>query len=130
MAIEKTSDGKYSVGGRTFNTADEAIAFDAGQNAPPPGPRAPAYQMPNETPSSGFSLWWLVLIIPVALFLLMLVIGAMAGPPSERSQARSAIDLCWTEQKRKSFDPGTQRFIAGTCEMMEREFQKKYGVAP
>lgn len=120
-------DGTYSVAGRVFQSADEAIAYDAGQRQPREDIGAAAR---SEARPGGFSLWWLVLIIPVALFLLMLVIGSIAGPPDDRAQARGAIDLCWAEQKRKSLDPGSQRFIAGTCEMMERQFREKYGVAP
>lgn len=44
--------------------------------------------------------------------------------------ARLAIELCWKEQFSKSLDPGTQRFIAGSCEMMEREFRAQHNVAP
>lgn len=51
-------------------------------------------------------------------------------PPSEKARARDAIDLCWKEQSRKSLDPGSARFVAGACELMEDQFRQKYGVNP
>ena len=68
--------------------------------------------------------------IPVAGFLLLLVIGSNAGPPSAKSKARQAIELCWSEQGRKSLDPGTARIIAGVCENLEADFLRQYGVKP
>lgn len=50
--------------------------------------------------------------------------------PQPKEQDRRAIDLCWEEQKRKSLDPQQQRFIAGACELMERNFTQKYGQRP
>ena len=75
--------------------------------------------------------WWLW--IPLGLVAAFLLFGALVGNTPEgqaKSQERRAIELCWDEQKRKSLDPGTQRFVASTCEMMERKFQEKYGVKP
>lgn len=74
-------------------------------------------------------LAWIV-GVPVGLFILMLIIGALSGPPSEKSNARAAISTCWSEQQRKSATPGEQRFIAGACEQMERDFEVKYRAKP
>lgn len=75
--------------------------------------------------------WWLW--VPLGLVGAFLMFGAMVGnspEAQEKSQARSAIDLCWSEQKRKSLDAGAQRFVAGACEMMENKFAQKYGHRP
>lgn len=75
--------------------------------------------------------WWLW--VPLSLVIAFLSFGAIVSnspEAREKARARSSIDICWEEQKRKSFDAGTKRFIAGTCELMETEFTKKYGVRP
>jgi hypothetical protein len=57
--------------------------------------------------------WWLW--ASLSLFAAFLGFGAVIGSSPEskqRARARDAIDLYWEEQKRKSFDAGTQRFIA------------------
>jgi hypothetical protein len=38
--------------------------------------------------------------------------------------------LCWEQQSRKSLDPGSARFVASTCENMERDFRGKYNLNP
>ncbi|SFQ62131.1 hypothetical protein SAMN05216567_12259 [Variovorax sp. OK605] len=133
MAVVKLADGTYRVDDRIFPDADEAIAYDGLRNA---GTESPV-EVPEDSPQpvvvaarSGFSLWWLVLIIPAGLFLLVFAIGALSGPPSERQIERLAIELCWKEHSSKAQDPGTQQFIAGSCKMMESEFRAKYGVDP
>jgi len=45
----------------------------------------------------------------------------------EKWRAKETIDLCWEDQGRKSHTPATARFVAGTCEMLEREYLEKYG---
>ena len=83
--------------------------------------------------SKPASKWWLVIVIPLLLFALLFVFGLMSkNDPAfqAKSSARRAIELCWDEQKRKSLDPGSQRFIAGACEKMERDFVQQYGVNP
>jgi len=139
VTVVKLPDGRYRVDDRIFSEADEAIAYDglrsAGTESLADSTQATLQPVvaaggATTTARSGFSLWWLILIIPGGLFLLVFVIGALSGPPSERQTARLAIELCWKEQSSKSLDPATQRFIAGSCEMMEREFRAKYGVDP
>jgi len=75
--------------------------------------------------------WWLW--IPLSLGAAFLIFGAIVGrspEAKEKAQARHAIDLCWEEQKRKSLDSGTQRFVAGACEALETRFIQKYGYRP
>lgn len=62
----------------------------------------------------------------------VLLIQLFNNPSPERDarvRDRAAIDYCWKQQERKSLAPDEQRFIAGACEMMEGDFQKKYGTA-
>lgn len=72
---------------------------------------------------------WVLLGLPVVF----LAFGAFVGntpDAKERSQARDAIALCWSEQGKKSNSAGGAQFIAGACELMERRFVEKYGVKP
>ena len=64
----------------------------------------------------------------VALFVVMMIIGANADP--EKQKQRDAIALCWKEQERKSLTPGAARSIAGVCEKMENDFRAKWRVNP
>lgn len=72
--------------------------------------------------------WWKWLIgVPVGGFLLLMLIGSCTGTPSSRaskSSQRSAIELCWQEQAKKSNTPDQARFIAGACEKMETDARK------
>jgi hypothetical protein len=72
--------------------------------------------------------------LPIAAIALLMAIGALMKAtdyqPSEKSQARSTIDFCWSEQSKKSNDPATARLMASQCERMESEFKTKYGVNP
>lgn len=71
-----------------------------------------------------------MIIIGSIFSLLVLLVMCRSGDASEKGDARRAIELCWKEQSRKSFDPATARFVAGACEMMEKEFKAKYRVEP
>lgn len=85
---------------------------------------------PAATQSQGGGGWWKWLLgVPVGGFILLMIIGSCAADPAKQSE-RSAIDLCWQEQKRKSLDPGSARFVAGACERMEANFLAKHGVRP
>lgn len=78
-------------------------------------------------------VWPWIIGVPVAFFVAFMIFGAiLAGSPEgkAKSQARDAISLCWKQQSDKALDPSTQRFVASTCEKMERDFRKKYGVDP
>jgi hypothetical protein len=79
------------------------------------------------------SVWKWVLGIPVLGFAALLIFGAyLSNTPEgqERANSRAAIELCWSEQGRKSNTPGSSRFIAGACEKMERDFREKWGTSP
>lgn len=83
------------------------------------------------TPGKSSSIWWLwVLAIPASVFLALMVIAVVDPSTGEKSDARSAIALCWDEQGRKSNAPGVARFVAGACERMESDFRVRYGVSP
>ena len=79
------------------------------------------------------SIWPWVVGVPFALFLAFLLFGAAVGSTPEAKQkahARDAIQYCWDRQATKSLDPSTQRFVAATCESMEKKFRDDYGVDP
>lgn len=73
-------------------------------------------------------LAWL-LSIAAALFVLIMVIGTLNDDP-EKTAKRHAIEHCWSEQERKSLDPASARFVAGACESLEAQFEKRYGHRP
>lgn len=75
--------------------------------------------------------WWLW--VPLGLFAFVMAVGSVGSDSPEwkaKSAERDAIKLCWEDQKRKSFDPATARFVAGACEMMEKTYTQRYGSAP
>lgn len=74
--------------------------------------------------------WWLW--IPLGLVGAFFLIGLSSNSPEAEAKfrAREAIDLCWDEQKRKSLDAQSQRFIASACEKMERDFELKFRHKP
>jgi uncharacterized protein (UPF0212 family) len=78
--------------------------------------------------------WWLwVPLGLVALLFVFVVFVVVVGNSTEvtaKGNARRAIGSCWKEQKRKSLEPSMQRFVASTCEMMEKKFTEEYGVNP
>lgn len=87
----------------------------------------------EESKQEKSSVWKWLLGVPVGAFVLMMVIGSCAGntPDGKAKQAsRDAISFCWSEQARKSLDPGAARFAAGTCEKMESDYRAKWGRNP
>lgn len=82
-------------------------------------------------PSTGEGKW-----IAGALVLIVVLVFAFgaqnANSPEakEKWRQRGAIEMCWSEQKRKSLGAGEQQFIAGACEKMEADFVRRYGSRP
>lgn len=75
--------------------------------------------------------WWLW--VPLGAVAAFFALGAMESSTPEgraRSTERRAIELCWKEHERKSFDASTKQFVAGACERMETDFRAKWGVNP
>ena len=72
-------------------------------------------------------IWPWIVLTPLALFLAMLVIGALSGPPSEKDRARAAIDLCWKDFDDPLASIETKRFVRGACQMMIDKFESTYG---
>lgn len=95
---------------------------------------APPLAKPSASPPARSARIWLWIVgVPVGLFVLTMIAGSIrANSPEgrQRSMERRAIELCWDEQKRKSLEPGTQRFVAGACERMEEEFRRQHGTSP
>ena len=83
-----------------------------------------------KAPRSGLSWWAWIPIAAICLFALVMVIGSQSPQADEKFMAREAIKVCWDDQSKKSTAPDVGRFIASTCEMMERRFRDKYGVSP
>jgi quinol-cytochrome oxidoreductase complex cytochrome b subunit len=69
----------------------------------------------------------------VGAFVVFMIVGTIIGSSPEaqqRQKERDAIAFCWTEQARKSNTPAQARFVAGACELMERQFREKHGLSP
>jgi hypothetical protein len=76
-----------------------------------------------------------VVVVFLILGVLFLAILMAMNPEDsavtkERRNAQSAIELCWKDYERKSFDPSTKRFIASACEKLESDYKQTYGRAP
>jgi len=72
---------------------------------------------------------FIIIILAVVFFIFSAIVGS-SPEEKEKSQARDAISLCWSDQEKKSNTPGEARFIAGACEKMESDYKTKYGVSP
>lgn len=97
---------------------------------------APGYEPRRRQPpppKKSMGIFPKILLTFAGLFAALVVLGMVVGSTpegKEKAQKRAAIDMCWDEQKRKSLAPGSQRFIAGTCEMMENDFAQRFGHRP
>jgi hypothetical protein len=92
-------------------------AFDRPNTPPPP-------------PHSTRRIWPWFVAAPILAFFAFGFYASNTPEGKARAQARQGIETCWDEQKRKSFSPGEQRFIAGACERMEADFRQRYGASP
>lgn len=133
MRMQRQPEGTYTVDGLKFGSAEEAAAFI--DRNPAPAGAAPARSSEQGVPREqrSASKWPWVMGVPIGLFALFMIYGSIASNTPEgreKSRQRGAIELCWKEQGRKSLDPGTQRFVAGTCEMMESKFRERFHVEP
>lgn len=93
---------------------------------------APAASPPGKSEGRG-SVWKWIIGVPIAAFAGLMIIGTISNNSPEgraRTQARSAIELCWQTQQKKSLDPSTSRIAAGACESMEADFRRKFGANP
>lgn len=75
----------------------------------------------------------IALAIIAFIFVGFMITGFIeSGTPEgkAKSQARMAIDLCWSDHGKKSLSDDAKRFVAGACEKMEADFLSKYGVKP
>ena len=69
----------------------------------------------------------------IVILVLLFVLGSIIGSTpegKERERERDAIEFCWKDYERKSFDPGSKLLIAKVCEKMEDDFRAKHGVNP
>lgn len=87
-------------------------------------------QAPQQPPTSNEMGW----AAKLGLICMVLVIGFFAlgalQPDDGSADKRAAIDTCWNEQKNPALDPATQRFVASTCQTLEREFKQQFGQQP
>lgn len=117
--------------GLPFDTGAWAVIGDESASQ---RPKLPTYEGDYEPPRHDTkSKWWLWIAIPAGLFAAFLSFGFVVNSSPEaqaRLQEKDAIDFCWSEQKRQSLTPDTQRFIAGACESMENAFTTKHGRRP
>lgn len=122
---------RYRWRGSFFRKLSDAIAY---AESAPPMSKGELLRINSEdrdsAPSKPFK-WWLW--IPLGGVVAFFTFGLMASSTPEgqaRSTERRAIELCWKEHERKSFDASTKQFVAGACERMESDFRAKWGVSP
>jgi hypothetical protein len=72
---------------------------------------------------------WVLLSIPVFFFAIMLL-SPNSPRDQEKAHARVTIELCWSDQGKKSNSQQHAQFIAGACESLEQEFITKFGHKP
>jgi hypothetical protein len=72
-------------------------------------------------------IWPWFILVPLVLFGLLLVIGALSGPPSEKDRDRLAIDLCWKDYDDPLASIQTKTFVRGACRGMVDKFEAKHG---
>lgn len=80
--------------------------------------------------SSKAAAVFVAIVLFVVVVLAMLLESERSPEAKAKDRERAAIKLCWDEQKRKSLTLDEQRFIAGACELMERDFLDKYRHKP
>lgn len=101
----------------------------------PAGAEAAEASEPAAPVNTGENLpWWPMTLVSAvilgAIWFASSKLPSSTAPTNDKQRERSGIELCWQDYARKSLDPETKRFIAGACEMKEREFVTKYGVKP
>jgi thiamine biosynthesis protein ThiC len=74
-------------------------------------------------------LLYALLGLPI-IFVTWAIVRTPSTEEVAMSEARLSIEMCWDDQKTKSYDPSTARFVASACEKMERDYRAKYGRNP
>ena len=64
----------------------------------------------------------------ICVLLALMLLGVRADP--EKQRARDAISLCRDEQADELEEIEVRRFVRATCDKMEQDFVRKYGVKP
>jgi hypothetical protein len=88
---------------------------------------------PQEEKRKGWPWWVWALLSPFIIFGLMMIYQ-MVKPETVDDRAiasaRRAIELCWSDQGKKSLAHGSAQSIAGICENLESDFRAKWGRTP
>lgn len=105
---------------------DRASGWSPDANKPVTQPKESA--VPVEKQKSKIWLW--VVGVPVVLFALMMVLGSMNADPV-KDRDRRTYDFCLEELAGADrARNGSATALAGVCETMRKDFQKKYGRNP
>jgi hypothetical protein len=108
--------------GNHFRSVDDAIAMAESWGGLEP--------VKHVASKAGGVRWWMIAAFLVLAFLAWATLRTPSAEETERYNARAAIELCWSEQAKKSLEPGEARFVAGACELMEKRFRERFGAAP
>lgn len=79
-------------------------------------------------PKSNILAW--VIGAPVAVFALLMAVGASVKTDPEKDRARMAFELCMQDLKDPLRDPRTTDVVRGACQRMRADFAAKYGREP
>lgn len=93
-------------------------------------PKCGAPLKPPAPASRGPAMWpWFT---GAAILAVVSWIYSTSNDPrvQEKFKDRYVIEQCWEDQKRKSLDASSQRFVAGMCEDFEAKFVAKWGHRP
>lgn len=77
--------------------------------------------------TTGTPIWIWVVLTPILLLGGLMLIGALSGPPTEKDNARAAIDLCWKGVDDNLASVEARRFVRGACQKMVDKFEAQYG---
>lgn len=88
---------------------------------------------PTDEESEPINLKKFFLWIFLAAAVIFIFIGARSANSPEgkaRIHERTVIERCWHDYETKSHTESTKRFIANTCEELERRFVAAHGRRP
>jgi hypothetical protein len=72
-------------------------------------------------------IWPWFVLVPLVLFLVILVIGHLSGPLSEKDKAKAEIDLCWKNYKDPLASGDMKMILSEACRSLTENYENTYG---
>lgn len=70
-------------------------------------------------------VWAWLIVAPVILFVIVLLVGSLSDPASEKSKKRAAVDLCW-ERYDSLISHAEKNLMKGACQILVDQYEKTY----